>query len=495
MDSPVDVAVIGSGFGGMGAALSLAEQGLRVCLLETLNYPGGCASTFTKNGYRFDAGATLSSGFAPEQLFGRWMQRYSIPLELEWIDPIVRFRSQDLCLDIPANREQLLERLSSLEGAPRKNLERFFTHQGHVANVLWGVLDEPSLLPPFTAKALLEHLGRTPRYLPLVRDIGRSLEHVLKRYGLLEFHPLRHYLDALSQITVQCGVKEAEAPFALSIMDYYFRGTAHVRGGMGALAHGLCDAIGQAGSVVRFSSRVKRLQPNSGGGWIVESSRGQVKARCVVANLLPVGVQALLPPEIELAPWANEVQAKVETGWGAVMLYAVAHCTDRGKAEHWQLIDSPSEPLHSGNHVFCSVSGDEEAEYRGESEHRTLTLSTHIPLQALRSLSQDEQVLCIEEIQNRMQETFRKRAKDWAAKVILQFSASPRTFERFTARPQGFVGGIPKRAGLGNYRRLSPQPVAPNLFLVGDSVFPGQSTLATATGGCRLAAKIVSDWK
>jgi phytoene dehydrogenase-like protein len=74
-----DAIVIGAGFGGLGAALGLAERGARVCLLEALRYPGGCASTFTKvvrdaEGHaqtcRFDAGATVVSGLAPHQLFG-----------------------------------------------------------------------------------------------------------------------------------------------------------------------------------------------------------------------------------------------------------------------------------------------------------------------------------------------------------------------------------------------------------------------------------------
>ena len=64
-----DAIIIGAGFGGIGTALSLAEKGFKVALFEFLRYPGGCAGTFTRRGYRFEAGATLSSGFADQQLF------------------------------------------------------------------------------------------------------------------------------------------------------------------------------------------------------------------------------------------------------------------------------------------------------------------------------------------------------------------------------------------------------------------------------------------
>jgi len=66
-------------------------------------------------------------------------------------------------------------------------------------------------------------------------------------------------------------------------------------------------------------------------------------------------------------------------------------------------------------------------------------------------------------------------------------TASPRTFARFTGRHRGFVGGVPRRAGLDHYLDLAPRPVANGVWLVGDSVFPGQSTLATALGGQRTA--------
>src|SRR4051812_33265459 len=84
-----DVAVIGAGFGGLGAAVELARRGARVVLCESLTYAGGCASTFHRRGYAFEAGATLFSGFAPDQLFGRWIADLALPVTVDLLDPIV----------------------------------------------------------------------------------------------------------------------------------------------------------------------------------------------------------------------------------------------------------------------------------------------------------------------------------------------------------------------------------------------------------------------
>ena len=58
----VQVAVIGSGFGGLTAAALLVKAGLQVAVLEQNNYPGGCASTYKRKGYWFQPGATMLVG-------------------------------------------------------------------------------------------------------------------------------------------------------------------------------------------------------------------------------------------------------------------------------------------------------------------------------------------------------------------------------------------------------------------------------------------------
>ena len=70
-------------------------------------------------------------------------------------------------------------------------------------------------------------------------------------------------------------------------------------------------------------------------------------------------------------------------------------------------------------------------------------------------------------------------------------TGSPRTFERFTLRAEGLVGGIPRRAGLEYYDDFFPSAGARGLYMVGDSVFPGQSTLATSIGGVKLAQHLL----
>ena len=51
--------VIGSGFGGIAAALRLKAKNHKVTLIEKHNDLGGRARVFKKNGFTFDAGPTV----------------------------------------------------------------------------------------------------------------------------------------------------------------------------------------------------------------------------------------------------------------------------------------------------------------------------------------------------------------------------------------------------------------------------------------------------
>jgi phytoene dehydrogenase-like protein len=71
-----------------------------------------------------------------------------------------------------------------------------------------------------------------------------------------------------------------------------------------------------------------------------------------------------------------------------------------------------------------------------------------------------------------------------AASLILP--GTPVTFQRFTHRSRGWVGGFPQTS---LFRARGPR-FGPHLWLVGDSIFPGQSVLATALGGMRVAGSV-----
>jgi phytoene dehydrogenase-like protein len=108
----------------------------------------------------------------------------------------------------------------------------------------------------------------------------------------------------------------------------------------------------------------------------------------------------------------------------------------------------------------------------------------------LRAMSDAAQRAYVERVQDEMRRTLRARAPEISTRIVREETASPRTFERFTGRAGGFVGEVSRRVGLAQYARLWPTEVDRGLWLVGDSVGMGQSTLATALTAIRTADAI-----
>src|SRR6476661_11092685 len=88
--------VIGSGFGGLAAAVRLGARGYRVTVLEQLDAPGGRAYVYRQDGFTFDAGPTIvTAPFLFEELWQLCGKRLADDVELRPVTPFYRIRFDD----------------------------------------------------------------------------------------------------------------------------------------------------------------------------------------------------------------------------------------------------------------------------------------------------------------------------------------------------------------------------------------------------------------
>jgi phytoene desaturase len=88
--------VIGTGFGGLGAAIRLSCRGYRVTMLEKLDAPGGRAYVWRQDGFTFDAGPTIvTAPFFLEELWQMAGRRFADDVSLVPVEPFYRVRFDD----------------------------------------------------------------------------------------------------------------------------------------------------------------------------------------------------------------------------------------------------------------------------------------------------------------------------------------------------------------------------------------------------------------
>ena len=90
------VVVIGSGFGGLAAAVRLQQQGHEVTILEKRDKPGGRAYVYEQDGFTFDGGPTIiTAPWLIDELFERSGRRTNDYVDLVPIDPFYNIRFED----------------------------------------------------------------------------------------------------------------------------------------------------------------------------------------------------------------------------------------------------------------------------------------------------------------------------------------------------------------------------------------------------------------
>ena len=478
--------VIGAGIGGLTAAALLLRAGHRVTVLEAHVYPGGSAGTFYHKGYRFDAGATLAGGFAP----GGPHARLAELLELEWpvtpVDPawVVHLPDGRTVTQWADPAAWQAERQRAFPAA-----EPFWRRQERLAGISWDISSRPFPWPPRSPGDLLTLAAALrPRTLGALPYLTRTVSDLVDGNDPL----FRAFLDAQLLISAQTTADRAGALYGSAALDLPRRGVNHVRGGIGALAQTLVAWLRANGGEVVYRQRVERIEAGRGREAVVHTRKGlSLRADVVLANVTPWALCELLGPDAP--PRLREDVAQLRPTWGAFTLYLGldAAALPPGLPDHHQVIVDATRPLGEGNSVFLSLSPAGDAG-RAPAGMRAATLSTHTavaPWWALRDGADEAAYRARRDAYaDRLLAAAERAVPGLRAAVRLCLPGTPVTFQYYTRRPWGMVGGF---AQTSLFAARGPQTGIDNLWLVGDSIFPGQSTAGVTLGAMRVAAEVI----
>jgi phytoene dehydrogenase-like protein len=158
---------------------------------------------------------------------------------------------------------------------------------------------------------------------------------------------------------------------------------------------------------------------------------------------------------------------------------------------HHQLLQDYTAPLGNGNNMFVSVSapGDTESAPPG---HRAVMISTHCELADWEGMAPDEYRIRKAEAGERLITLARRVYPELGRRGIVCEVATPRTYERFTSRPRGAVGGVRQSLGNANQRAVPHDLGVPGFWLAGDTTWPGLGTVACVLGSRLVAEGILA---
>jgi phytoene desaturase len=289
--------VIGSGFGGLAAAVRLGARGYRVSVLEQLDQPGGRARVHRIDGFVFDAGPTVIT--APHLLEDLWAlcgRRLADDVTLVPVAPFYRLRFDDgSTFDYSGDAAAMREAVRRLAPGDVEGYERFLA----ASEAIFRVGFEQLAHVPF------ERVGDMLRVLPdLARLQGyRTVHGLASRYVrderlrvVLTFQSLLVGGNPFSTTSVYCLIAFLERQW----------GVHFAMGGTNRLVSGLVGLIEGQGGSVRCGQPVEEILVEDGAARGVRLASGErIAADVVVSNADPAWTYRRLMPGVRRKRWTD----------------------------------------------------------------------------------------------------------------------------------------------------------------------------------------------
>ncbi len=270
-----DVIVIGAGNGGLSAAATLAQNGMRVLILERHNIPGGSATSFCRGRFEFEVALHQLSGMGTTEQPGplrSMLGRLGVLEELSFVEMPDLYRAfipGKLDVTLPADRAGVIEILQERFPGEKEAIQKFFELVYAYAVELYTCLRNPSaaqgafpLLQRYafkSAKDVLDEFFTDP----LLKAVPGAY------WGFIGLTPDRLSFSYL----------------AILFFTYIEMKPCHIKGGSQALSNAILNAFLAHGGRIRFNCGARKILVENGAvrGVITEDG-DEITSRFVVSN-------------------------------------------------------------------------------------------------------------------------------------------------------------------------------------------------------------------
>jgi phytoene desaturase len=274
-----NIVIIGSGFGGLGAACLLARAGATVTVLEKNEQTGGRASVFEADGFRFDMGPSwylMPDVFS--QFFTLLGEREEDYFELEQLSPSYRifFKDTEKVVDIYSDREKDRETIEALEEGAADKLDMYLEKakkQYEIAVCDFMYKNYNSIFDFFTWRVVTQ---------------GTKLSVFTKMQKYVEQYFKTDEMQKILQYPlVFLGSSPYNTPALYNIMSHidFNMGVFYPKRGFHAVIEALQAIAEKDGATIRLNSEVEEIITEAGVATAVRLANGEeIEADVVISN-------------------------------------------------------------------------------------------------------------------------------------------------------------------------------------------------------------------
>ena len=289
--------VIGSGFGGLAAAIRLGAKGYRVTVLEKLDAPGGRAYVFRKDGFTFDAGPTIvTAPFLFEELWRLCGRRMSDDVTLIPVSPFYRIRFDDGShFDYSGDPASMRAEIARISPEDVDGYDAYMKVSEAIFKVGFEQLGDVPFSKWTDMLKIAPEMIRLSSHRSVYSVVSKFFKHPHLRI-VFSFHPLLIGGNPFTASSIYCLIAFLERRW----------GVHFAMGGTGRLVEGLVKLIHGQGGTLRFRQDVREIIVRNGAACGVRLASGEVlDADIVVSNADSATTYRYLLPAAARSRWSD----------------------------------------------------------------------------------------------------------------------------------------------------------------------------------------------
>ena len=294
--------IIGSGFGGLAAAVRLGARGYRTTVLEQRAMLGGRAGVYRQDGFTFDAGPTIvTAPFLFEELWRLCGKRLGDDVDLRPVSPFyeIRFESGET-FNYTGDAAAMRAEVARFSPGDVAGYERFMEASEAIFRVGFEQLGDV----PFSSWRDMARIVPAMVKLRSHRSVYGYVSSFIKDERLrtiFSFHPLLIGGNPFTATSIYCLIAFLERRW----------GVHFAMGGTGRLVEGLAGLIEGQGGAIRTRTTVAGIGVEHGRATGVRLASGeQIDADIVVSNADSAFTYKHLLPQASRRRWSDARIAK-----------------------------------------------------------------------------------------------------------------------------------------------------------------------------------------
>ncbi len=488
---PRKVIVIGSGLGGLSAAVLLAKKGFQVQLFEQNLTPGGKMNQIREQGFYFDTGPSLlTMPFVIDEIFAECGVERKKQLEFIPIEPVCRyFWSDGTQLDASVDVSGMMAALAEFSKEDAANFPLFLNY----ARRIYELTADVFLFSPIHEISKILKWQNLSKILSVHQiDPFRTVHESVSRFFK---HP--KIIQLFNRYATYNGSDPYRAPATLNIIPYveYGLGSFYIKGGMYQLVEKLVELAQQLGVKIQTNCRVDQIISQNRKLQGVQIQKDFLPADFVVCNGdVVVSYNELIADFEPRRKKLNQLEASLS---GLVFLWGIdkkfpqlAHhniiFSDNYQLEFKQIFGEktiPSDPT-----IYIAISSKKDPDHAPENSENWFVLLNIPPLNTKINWAS-----AVESLRSIVLNKLKQAGMDVSSHILFEKIFTPEDFYRLYRSNQGSIYGIASNDRNTAFKRPpNRNRDIQGLYFAGGSSHPGGGVPLTMLSG-KLCADLIQE--